>query len=56
MQMCFYHLAGATLTPLRLITTFTEAQKEHEVYLDDDFTVSLFNPGPDSCFKYFSLN
>jgi hypothetical protein len=42
MQMCFDHLAGATLTPLKLITNFTEAQKEYEVYLNDDFTVSLF--------------
>ena len=56
MQMCFDHLTGATLTPLRLINNFTEAQKEHEVYLDDDFTVFLFIPGPDSCFKCFSLN
>ena len=56
MQMCFDHLAGATLTPLKLITNFTEAQKEHEVYLNDDFTVSLFIPGPDGCFKHFSLN
>jgi hypothetical protein len=56
MQMCFDHLAGATLTPLKLITNFTEAQKEYEVYLNDDFTVSLFIPGPDGFFKHFSLN
>ena len=56
MQMCFDNLAGATLTPLKLITNFTEAQEEYEVYLNDDFTVSLFIPGPDGCFKHFSLN
>ena len=57
MQMCFDHLTGATLTPLKLIMNFTEAQKEHEIYLNDDFTVSLFIPKkPDGCFKHFSLN
>ena len=43
MQMCFDHLAGAPLTPLKLITNFTEAQKEHEVYLNDDFTAVKVN-------------
>jgi hypothetical protein len=56
MQMCFDHLAGATLAPLKLITNFTEAQKEYEVYLNDDFTVSIFMPGRDGFFKHFSLN
>ena len=57
MQMCFDHLAGATLPPLKLIINFTESQKEHEVYLNDDFTVSLFIPrNSDGCFKYFYLN
>ena len=55
MQMCFYP-AKATLTPLKLIMNFTEAQKEHEIYLNDDFTVSMFIPAPESCFKRFSLN
>ena len=53
--MCF-DLAGVTIRPLKFIMNFTEAQKEHEIYLHDDFTVSLFIPPPDCCFKYFSLN
>jgi len=54
--MCFDNLAGVTLTPLKFIMNFTLAQKDHEIYLNDDFTVSLFIPGPDCCFKHFSLN
>jgi hypothetical protein len=41
MKMCF-NIDGVALTPLKLIMNFTEAQKEHEIYLNDDFTVSLF--------------
>jgi hypothetical protein len=56
MQMCF-DLDGVSLTPLKLIMNFTEAQKYHEIYLHDDFTVSLFIYGyQESCFKHFSLN
>jgi hypothetical protein len=54
--MCFDHIAGATLTPLKLIMKFTEAQIEYDIYINDDFTVSLFITGPDGCFKHFSLN
>ena len=35
---------------------FTDTQKEQEIYINDDFSVSLFIPGPDCCFKHFSLN
>ena len=52
-----FELAGATLTPLNFIMNFTVEQKEHEIYLHDDFTVSLFMPAPsDYYFKHFSLN
>ena len=34
----------------------TDAQKEHEIYLHDDFTVSLFIPAPHCFFKHFSFN
>jgi hypothetical protein len=54
MQMCFDNLDGVTISPLKFIMNFTEAQKEHEIYLHDD--VSLFIPAPDCCFKHFSLN
>ena len=54
--MCFDHLAGVTLTPLKVIMNLSEAQKEHDIYLHDDFRVSLFIPAPDCCFKHFSLN
>jgi hypothetical protein len=54
--MCLY-LDQVTLTPLKLIIKLTEAQERHEIYLHDDFTVSLFIFGSqDSCFKHFSLN
>jgi len=58
--MCF-DLDGVTLTPLKLIMNFTEAHKNHEIfheiYLHDDFTVSLFIFGyQEGCFKHFSLN
>jgi hypothetical protein len=55
MQMCF-DLAKATFTPLKFIMNFSEAQKDHQIYLHDYFTVSLFIPAPDCCFKHFSLN
>ena len=55
MRMCF-NLTGATLTPLKLIMNFTEEENEHEIYLNDDFTVSLFSPASDCCFKHFSFN
>jgi hypothetical protein len=28
----------------------------NDIYLHDDFTVSLFITAPDCCFKHFSLN
>ena len=56
MQICC-DLAGVTLTPLKLIMNLTEAQKDHEIYLHDDFTVSLFFYGSqECCFKHFSFN
>jgi hypothetical protein len=36
---------------------FTEAQKNYEIYLHDDFKISLFIIGSqDCCFKHFSLD
>jgi hypothetical protein len=50
MQMCFDHLAGVTITPLKFIMNFTDSKEDHEIYLHDDFTISLFIPAPDCCF------
>ena len=55
MRMCF-NLNGATLTPLKLIMNLKEEENDHEIYLNDDFTVSLFSPASDCCFKNFSFN
>ena len=55
MRMCF-DLTGATLKPLKLIMNLTEPQNKYEIYLNDDFTGSLFIPAPDCCFKHFSFN
>jgi hypothetical protein len=54
MQMCF-DLTGVTLKPLNFIMSFTEEQKEHEIYLHDDFSVSIFIPAPHCSFKHFSF-
>jgi len=54
--MCFNNITGVTLEPLKFIMNFTEAEKEHEIYLHDDFTVSLFISAPDCYFMHFSLN
>ena len=56
MRMCFDNLGGVTLAPLKLIMNLTNAQNKNEIYLNDNFTGSLFISGPDCCFKHFSLN
>jgi hypothetical protein len=56
MQMCFDNLVGATLIHFKVIMNFSAKQKTHEIYLNDDFTVSLFIPAPDCSFKHFSFN
>jgi hypothetical protein len=53
--MCF-DLTGVTLSPFKFIMNLKEAKILFEIYLHDDFTVSLFNPESDFCFKHFSLN
>ena len=55
MRMCF-DLNITSLTPFKFIMNLTEAQNKLEIYLNDDFTGSLFIPAPDCCFKHFSLN
>jgi hypothetical protein len=55
MRMCF-DLTGATLTPFKLIMNLTDEENFHEIYLNDDFTVSLFFPASDCCFKHFTFN
>jgi hypothetical protein len=49
-------LTGVTIRPMNFIMNFNEEQKQHEIYLHDDFTVSLFIPAPDCSFKHFSFN
>jgi hypothetical protein len=53
--MCI-DLTGVTLSTLNFIMIFDEEQKEHEIYLHDDLTVSLFIPAPDCSFKHFAFN
>ena len=55
MRMCF-DLTGATLTPFKLIMNLTVPPNKHEIYLNDDFTGSLFISAPDCFFKHFSLS
>ena len=54
--MCFHQFAEVTLSPLKFIMNFTEAQKEYEIYIDDNFTISLFIAASDFYFKHFSFN
>ena len=65
--MCF-DLIGVTLTPFTLIMNLKETQYLQEMYLHDDFTLSLiitdqkYNShkelanASNCCFKHFSLN
>ena len=56
MQMCF-DLTGVTLKSLNFIMNFTRKNQEHEIYLNDDFTVSLLIREKDSSFfKHFNFN
>jgi hypothetical protein len=53
--MCF-DLNGVFLTSFKFIMKLTEAQSLHEIYLNYDFTVSLFIAKSDFCFKHFTLD
>jgi hypothetical protein len=53
--MCF-DLNGVTLIHSNVIKNFSAQQKEHEIYLNDEFTVSLFIPAPNCLFEHFSFN
>jgi hypothetical protein len=43
----YFDLTEVTLSPLKLIMKLTEAQKLYEIYINDDFTVSIFIPASD---------
>jgi hypothetical protein len=65
--MCFDY-TGSTLSPLKFIMNLEKGQYLHEIYLNDDFTVSLIITDREyylsgfladeskCCFKHFNLN